>query len=816
MPPTDLQKAVLDHVQHPNYRPVKLKVIAKKLGLTHDGKKELRKIVRKLSKRGQLAYGADHLVLPMATNVKPPREAPDATPVASTDASPSSDEQPRPIAPKKAKPSPKTKAKSPAKVVLTPKSKPHKAKSSTKAKPGAESPASTTGDADLIVGEFRRMEAGYGFFRPASALSARDRSSDIYVAAKNAADAASGDTVSIRVRKSTRHGGRRGPEGEIVEVLERETNCFVGTYFEIGDLGMVQVDGRVFAQPVLVGDARAKRARVNDKVVFEMVRFPTHTHDGEGVIVEVLGAHNAPGIDTLSIVHEFNLPGEFPDDVIDDARRQAEQFDESIGPDRTDLTAETVVTIDPETARDFDDAISLKRIEGGHWQLGVHIADVSHFVELRTPLDREARDRATSVYLPDTVIPMLPEIISNNLASLQPDRVRYTMTALLEMTDEGIPVDTQVMTAAIRSDRRFTYEEIDDYLADREPWKEKLTPEVHALVADMHTLAMRLRGRRKERGSLELTMPDVTVDLDDEGRVTGAHVEENNEIHQMIEEFMLAANEAVAEHLRAAKTNFLRRIHDAPDPRKLVALTEFVEQLGFRTESLESRFAIQDLLAVVVNTPQQHAVNYAVLRSMKKAVYSPEPEGHFALASDCYCHFTSPIRRYPDLTVHRMLKQLIAGRKPAETVGEQISLGSHCSQREQRAEQAERELTKVKLLSYLAGRIGEEMDGVITGVEEFGLFIRGTELPAEGFVHVTALGDDYYRFDRRSHSLEGNREGNRYRLGDTVRVSIARVDVPRRELDLKVLGQGPPKPRSKKAKSKPKAKPKDKRRGRRR
>jgi ribonuclease R len=421
--------------------------------------------------------------------------------------------------------------------------------------------------------------------------------------------------------------------------------------------------------------------------------------------------------------------------------------------------------------------------------LGVHIADVSHFVRPKTPLDREAHNRATSVYLPDQVIPMLPEIISNNLASLQPNKIRYAVTAMIEMTADGVHVATDVFKSAIKSRRRFTYEEVDEFLADRKAWDEKLTKKVHGLLDRMHELAMILRRRRFDRGALELSMPEVKIDLNDKGRVCGAHVAKNTESHQIIEEFMLAANMAVADRLAAEGLIFLRRIHGDPDPRKLRALTEFVRELGIKAGNLESRFELQKLLATVKDDPREHAVNYAVLRSMQRAIYSPEDEGHYALSSDCYCHFTSPIRRYPDLTIHRLIDALRSGKKPTQVMDEILALGDHCSEREQRATAAERELNKVKLLNYLADKIGMEMDGVITGVERFGLFIAGIELPAEGFVHISALADDYYKYDRAGHVINGFRSGNSYRLGDKVRVAVAAVDVDARVLDYRLLGR---------------------------
>ncbi len=475
------------------------------------------------------------------------------------------------------------------------------------------------------------------------------------------------------------------------------------------------------------------------------------------------------------------------------------------------------MTIDPVDARDFDDAISLERTDKGHWLLGVHIADVSHFVVPKTSLDREAHERATSVYLPDRVIPMLPEIISNNLASLQPHKVRYALSAMMEFTEEGVRVATDVFKSAIKSRRRFTYEEVDEYLAAKkltpapkpatlgktknQPQSvfRDLTPEVDALLTRMHELAMIFRARRFQRGALELTMPEMKIDLDADGRVTGAHLAENTESHQIIEEFMLTANEAVAEKLADAGLLFLRRIHGSPDPRKMRVLTEFVRELGYEVENLENRFELQSLLDTVKGDTRQHAINYATLRSMQRATYSPEDEGHYALASDCYCHFTSPIRRYPDLTIHRLIDVLNRGKKPDQNMDQLLVLGDHCSEREQRAAEAERELKKVKLLLYMSDKIGLELDGVITGVENFGLFITGTEIPAEGFVHISSLTDDYYRYDRAGHVIAGHRSGSSYRLGDTVRVSVAAVNIDTRELNFRLVARagGPSKGRIK-------------------
>jgi ribonuclease R len=384
---------------------------------------------------------------------------------------------------------------------------------------------------------------------------------------------------------------------------------------------------------------------------------------------------------------------------------------------------------------------------------------------------------------------MLPEIISNNLASLQPHRVRYTKTAVIEFTPDGVPVSTELHRGIIKSAHRFNYEEIDEYLADDEPWRQKLTPEVFGLVRRMHELAMILRKRRLDGGSIELTLPEVKIDLDTEGKVSGAHLVQNTESHQIIEEFMLAANESVATLLDSRGLSFLRRVHANPDAFKLKTLSMFVRELGIECESLESRFEIKRVVEAVRGQPEERAVNYAVLRSMKKAVYSPEIEGHYALNSRHYCHFTSPIRRYPDLTIHRMVDAIVRGHKPVADFDQQSLMGEHCSEREQRAESAERELIKVKLLAYMSQRIGEQVDAVVTGVERFGLFAMGTELPAEGMIHISSMQDDNYRFDADTHSLVGYREGNRYRLGDLLRVEVAHVDIDRRQLDFRLVAQ---------------------------
>ncbi len=640
--------------------------------------------------------------------------------------------------------------------------------------------------AGLVIGVFRRSARGFGFVRP---HSGRDREDPIYVSADAAGDASTGDEVAVKVVKRPRRPGTNA-EGRIVQILARAAGLFVGTYFEEAGAGFVRIDGTTFNEPIDVGDPGARGARPGDKVAIEMVRYPSPYQGGEGVITEILGQRGQPGVDTITVIRAFNIPDTFDDEVLDEAREQARLFDESQVGTREDLRDVLTVTIDPATARDFDDAISLSRDGEGYWSLGVHIADVSHFVRAGSALDRSARHRGTSVYLPDRVIPMLPEVLSNSLASLQAGRTRYTVSSLLEFNAEGILTAKRFARSAIRVDQRFSYEQAMAVMKDPKVTHHGVAPEVAAMLGRMLELAMILRRRRIARGALELNLPEIEIDLGDRGEVTGAHLAVNDQSHQVIEEFMLAANEAVAGTLSAQETLFLRRAHPDPEPYKLDEFAEFARSLGLELDQPQSRFELQRVLAETAGKPEEYAVHYGLLRSLKQANYTPEPEGHYALASEDYCHFTSPIRRYPDLQVHRQLVARLEGKRPTNRHDELVVLAEHCTRTERRAEAAERELIRVKLLTYLENRIGDEFHAVIVNVQDFGLFCRLVELPVEGLIHVTSLADDYYYLEAGTHTLVGRRSGRRHRLGDREVVRIAHVDVDRRVLDL-VLADSP-------------------------
>lgn len=638
-----------------------------------------------------------------------------------------------------------------------------------------------------VRGTFKRLSAGDGIVRVPTEEGLPPQ--EYYVPDHLAHDAASGDEVEIAVRRRSSHTA--DGLGEVREVLKRATRRFVGTYFERDGDAFIRVDGQIFTHSVAVSDAQVKGVRANDKVVLEMIRFPTAMERGEGVIVEVLGRAGDPKVDTTAVVRALGIPDQFPEDALAEARAEAMTFREDDLAGREDFTQQLVITIDPVDAKDFDDAVSLTRDpDTGHWLLTVHIADVSHFVPAGGPLDREARERGTSVYLPQRVIPMFPEVISNGLASLQEGKVRYVKTAEMEFTAAGEPVSARFANGAIRNRKRFTYEQVQAILGHSHGEAAKgMAPEIVRMLLDMRTLSKAMRARRAAHGSLEMSMPEAVLEYDEKGHVSGAHFAVHDDSHRLIEDFMLAANEAVAAHFDRLKVPLLRRVHPAPDPRKLEAFVLFARTLDYKLPRRPGRFDLQRVLSESADTTERHAVHYALLRSLKQATYSPEQDEHFALASSHYCHFTSPIRRYPDLTVHRELGQWLARGKVRADEKELRNLGEHCSKTERRAESAEREAVKLRLLTYLNDRLGMELPAVITGVAEYGFFAQGKEFPAEGLVHVSSLGDDYYQYDPDGHVLEGRRHGQRYRLGDEVRVEVVRVDLQRRQLDFRVAGR---------------------------
>ncbi|MAI30548.1 MAG: ribonuclease R [Planctomycetaceae bacterium TMED240] len=642
------------------------------------------------------------------------------------------------------------------------------------------------GPDDSLRGTFRRAMGGdFGFVRPNHAEDDSDVPDDIFIPAGQTAGAMEGDLVNVEVRPSRRGGN----EGRVTEVLQRARRQFTGTFRNIDGEAAVFLDGTHYEAPVSVGDIRGLPLTNDDKVFVEIVDYPDESGaGGEAVILERLGSNKNPAIDTLSIIRQYALPDAFPESVLNAARQQADAFSDEIVPEsRKDLTDMLTITIDPFDARDFDDAISLQR-EEGRWRLWVHIADVSHFVPIGSPIDEEARKRATSVYLPDRVIPMIPEIISNHLASLQPDRMRLVKTVEIEIQDDLTITHTEVHNGAIHSDLRLNYEQVDQFLANPESRIEGWGAPICDLLKEMHTLAMKMRRGRFKGGALSMDMPDIKLDLDKSGKVRGAHRVEHTESHQIIEEFMLAGNQAVSTWLDDLGLNHLHRIHPPPDRRKLRQLSNFVKDLGIDAGTVESRFDIQKVLDSVDGTPLEDAVNFAVLKSMNKAIYAPQLEGHYALDMEHYCHFTSPIRRYPDLTVHRLVQKILDQEStPNDAFASLVKLGHHCSDMERNAAAAERELIQLKLLHFLNKHVGETMEAVISRVFADGIHARCVKLPVDGFIPITTLPNDQYRFERRGQMISGFRQGNRFRLGDLLTVKVSKVDLQDRQLYLDVV-----------------------------
>jgi ribonuclease R len=645
-----------------------------------------------------------------------------------------------------------------------------------------------------LTGIFRKAQAGFGFVRPNP--DEGHKFTEVYIPEEAVRDATTGDMVVVRIRPS-RQRHERGPKGDIIQILERATRQFVGTYFTRDGNFYVRVDGSVFSHSVLVGDPSAKGAKPNDKVVIEMVRFPSADDRGEAVVTELLGAQGKVGVDTLSVIRSLGIPDAFPEDVLEEARQVAARFTDEIPPGREDFTDWLTITIDPVDARDFDDAISLTiDPKSKHWLLGVHIADVSHFAAPGSGLDHEARRRGTSVYLPQHVIPMFPEIISNGLASLQQGKVRFVKSCIMDMSPTGQKTEARFANGVIKTRRRFSYEEVSAILAKEEGKTPDMTPpeidaDVHEMLLRMRDLCKILHKRRLKRGTLELSMPEIQLEFDDQGKVSGAHFRKHDISHQLVEEFMLSANETVADHLDRKGLYFLRRVHPAPEPAKLKKFADFARILGYKVKQESDRFTLQRILRESAGTPEMPAVHYALLRSLKQATYSPIKDDHYALASENYCHFTSPIRRYPDLQVHRLLDRLIKRGRASSSLDELTVLGDHCSKTERRAETAERELVKHKLLVYMSERIGTDLEAVITGVADYGFFAQAQTLPVEGLVHISTLPDDYYFYDDVSHSLLGQRTKRSFRLGDKVDVTVVRVDLQRRQLDFRIKGIQP-------------------------
>jgi ribonuclease R len=695
---------------------------------------------------------------------------------------------------------------------------------------------------DEFTGTYRHNKRGFGFVVPTDPGAHED----LYIPQGENAGALTGDTVRARITSRGNRDGRAIYTGRITEILKRNNSRFVGTLTKFQNQWAVAPDGNTLTELILTPDAASRHIKAGTKVVVELTSFPEDGQRPQGVISEVLGAAGEKDVDLKSVIVQCNLPGPFPDEVRDQARATVDSFDpETERNKRLDLTDEVICTIDPDDAKDYDDAISLRRLESGQWELGVHIADVSHFVKEGTPLDLEARERGNSSYFPGHVIPMLPEILSNGVCSLQEGVPRLCKSAFITYDDSARPIRTRFANTIIRSRQRLRYREAQAIL-DREeviPHPDgarsisDYPKEVVELLDQMNDLARRLKARRAAQGQLVLDLPEVELVLDDEGKVVDAVPEDTSFTHTLIEMFMVEANEAVARLLDGLDVPFLRRVHPEPDLQDADRLRQFITVAGHKLPREMDRKALQVLLAAIKGRPEAFAINLAVLKSLTRAEYSPQVFGHYALASEHYSHFTSPIRRYADLTVHRLLDAWFdatgswsASAKSARnskvrlegvpSYDDLVQLGRHISFTERRSEDAERELRKVKILTLLQNHIGEEFTGVVTGITNFGLFVQIQTYLIDGLIRYENLMDDWWDVDERSGLVRGQRTGVAIRIGDLARVRVARIDLPRRELDLAVVellsrrgGSPPAKSKSKQKTGKSRKKTQHKGRG---
>jgi len=643
--------------------------------------------------------------------------------------------------------------------------------------------------ADLVTGALHIHQAGYGFL-----ISEKSGEPDIFIAAENTGTAMHGDRVVARISREApyrRATGRR--EGRVIRILERAHDTIVGTlqhsrkfYYVVPDDPRLVHD--VYVRPERDGAGKTG-ARVGDKVVVRLETWESRHVNPEGEIVEVLGPASAPGVDMLSIIRKYHLPTEFPSDVLDEADGISEKIDVRQLDGREDLRNEFIVTIDPDDARDFDDAIHVETIDHGGWRLGVHIADVAAYVEPQSALDREARRRGNSVYLPDRVIPMLPERLSNGVCSLNPGVDRLTHSAFIHFDRNGVARNARFARSVIRSAHRLTYKQA--YAILKSAPCDQLGERLHVAWE----LASVLRRKRFEHGSLDLDFPEVKVWLDKNGYPVKLERVENDESHQLIEECMLAANEAVARELNKRAVPTIYRIHENPDPEKLAEYREFILSFNYKVGDLTHRGEVQRLLAAIRGKPEEQALKIGLLKSLKRARYFPQPLGHYGLAKLNYLHFTSPIRRYADLVVHRALAQRNGKHRARTDMGQIASVAEHISITERVAADAEIEAAQMKKLEFFQRQLDERnpqiFHAAIVDVRNYGLVVELPDALITGLVHVSSLADDFYLFEPARRQLVGRRSRKRFSVGDEVRVFVVRVDAFKRQVDFAIASDAP-------------------------
>ena len=628
---------------------------------------------------------------------------------------------------------------------------------------------------NLVVGKVRCHPDGYGFVIPEA-----EGEEDIFISPRNLKEAMNGDRVVARV-ESIRKKGR---EGKVIRILERGFHKVVGKFMKAKHYSYLIPEDERILQEVYIPEGETKRARPNQLVVAEITQYPTERGRPEGRVIHILGYPDDPEVEPQIIIHKYDLPHRFSSAVLKEARSLPLTPSSCEYQDRVDLRGIPTFTIDGENARDFDDAVSIEKEKDG-LKLYVSISDVSHYVKERSPLDEEAFLRGTSVYFPDRAIPMFPPELSNELCCLQPQLDRLTLTVELRYDRDGEKRETRFYPSVICSNERLTYTIVKRILVNEDA---ELRDKFRSLLPSlewMTDLSQRLRQRRIERGTLDFDLPEPEVILNLQGETKEIIRAERNLAHQIIEEFMIAANEAVAHFLEESGSPSIYRIHEPPGREAIEEFRRFVSHLGYkiRKESDHSPKELQKVLLEVKGRPEEKVVNNILLRSMKWAKYSAKNLGHFGLASDAYTHFTSPIRRYPDLMIHRILKRILSKRDGRISEEELAKKADHLSRRERVAMEAEREILDRYRIRFMRDKVGDVFEGVISGVTAFGFFVEMKDIFVDGLVRVTSLHDDYYQYHENRYCLIGERTHKTFRIGDEVKVRVDRVDVERRHID---------------------------------
>ena len=645
--------------------------------------------------------------------------------------------------------------------------------------------------ANLLVGVLDANQKGFGFVVPAK----EGISDDIYVDSEGLGSAMHGDIVVVRLpstkkrKKGRRQRKKESNVGKIIRVLHRENETIVGTLKKSRHFNYVAPDNSKLPRDIYVSMDDPKGAEHGDKVIVKIDQWPTRHLHSEGTIVEILGKDGEPAVDIKSIIHQFKLPFEFSKNTL----AETIELQQPVSPDeigaRLDLRDELIITIDPDDAKDFDDAISLKKEKTGNWLLGVHIADVSYYVNEDSSVDKEARKRGTSVYLPGTVIPMLPEVLSNGICSLKEGEERLTKSIFFTYSDDGRLISSEIKHSVINVKKRLTYHIATKVLMESD---EDDTDPVTNLLLEASKLAKLLYKNRMKEGALELNLPEINIRVGKDGKIDTIEKTTRDISHIIIEEFMIAANQAAATFMHQQNLPSVCRSHPEPDEDEMHDFAEFIFNCKNKRIDPFNKKRLQAFLDEISDHPESYIINLMLLRSMKKAEYSTTETSHFALGLEHYAHFTSPIRRYPDLIVHRLLDLFFQGQLKSKNVkaswNEKITgWAKHCCATEKRAQEAEREIIKLKLLRHMEEHADKIMVGIITGIQEYGLFVQIDEFQLDGLVHIRTLTDDFYELDKKKLSLIGSRNGKAYSFGDVVNVKITKIDLLKREVDFVIV-----------------------------